>query len=155
MDEAKARIVETPDAKIDPSEVPGDATAARTATSEAGEAITPTNVKEAALEVPGVKAADETTYHATEISDDDLRAILKGSVAEAEAIAKYGSKEAATEAGQVLSRTSKLPWQKLRGTEEVLSFVNRSARVLKTQMDDAKGGDVVSDAKVSEMVQAP
>lgn len=154
MDEANARNVETPDAKIDPSEVPGDATAARTAASGAEEALTPTNVKEAALESPGAKAANETTYHATEISDDDVKAILKGTAEEADAIRKYGSKEAATEAGQVLSRTSTLPWQKLRGTEEVLEFVNRSARVLKFQMEDAKGGGVMSDAKVSEMVHA-
>lgn len=154
MDVAKARIVETPGGKLDPGEVPGDATAARTATSEAEEALTPSKVKEAALESPGVKAADETTYHATEISDDDLKAILKGSAEEASAVRKYGSKDAATEAGQVLSRTSSLPWQKLRGAEEVLAFVNRSARVLKTQMDDAKGGDVLSDARVSEMVKA-
>jgi hypothetical protein len=116
--------------------------------------MTPANTKEAALEAPGVKAADETTYHATEISDDDLQTILKGASDEAKAIQTYGSKEAAAEAGEVLSRTSKLPWQKLRGTEEVMSFVNRSARVLKTQMDDAKGGDVMSDARVSEMVKA-
>lgn len=153
VDDANARIVETPDAKIDPSEVPGDATAARTAKSEAEEAITPTNGKEAALEPPGVSATGEATYRPTDISDEDLGAILKGSADEAEAIKKYGSKEAATEAGQVLSRTSTLPWQKLRGTEEVLSFVNRSARVLKTQMDAAKGGDVMSDAKVSDMVK--
>lgn len=154
MDEANARIVETPDAKIDPSEVPGDATAARTATSEAEEVITSTSAREAALESPGVETAGKTTYRPTDISDADLGAILKGSAEEAEAIRKYGSKEAATEAGQVLSRTSTLPWQKLRGTEDVLSFVNRSVRVLKTQMDTAKGGAVMSDAKVSEMVHA-
>lgn len=134
---------------------PGKADTAAGATANEPEgAVTPANVTEPALEAPGVKAADETTYRATEISDDDLRAILKGSADEAEAIRKFGSKEAATKAGQVLSRTGTLPWQKLRGTEEVLSFVNRSARVLKSQMDDAKGGNVMSDPKVSEMVKA-
>lgn len=161
--QADRRIVEDPDTAMGPSELPGGAdtglpretdTAARTATSGAAEATTPTNAKDAALESPGVKATDETTYRATEVSDDDVKAILKGSAEEADAIRRYGSKEAATEAGQVLSRTSTIPWQKLRRTEEVMSFVNRSARVLKTQMDDAKGGDVLSDAKVSEMVQA-
>lgn len=109
-------------------------------------------VENASTAAPGVKEADAAGYRPTEISDDDVKAILKGAADEEAAIKKYGSKEAATEAGQVLSRQSTLPWQKLRGTEEVLLFVNRSARVLKDQMDATKGGAVMSDARVSEMV---
>ncbi len=108
----------------------------------------------ASTATPGVKEASPQRYRPTELSDEDLRTILKGASDEDAAIRKFGSKEAASEAGQVLSRTSSLPWQKLRGTKEVLSFVNRSAKVLKTQMDTANGGAVISDAKVSEMVQA-
>lgn len=103
---------------------------------------------------PEGEVTDGTAYRPAELSDDDLRSILKGSADEEAAIRKYGSREAATEAGQVLSRATTLPWQKLRGTEDTMSFVNRAASVLKSQMDDAKGGAVMSDAKVSEMVHA-
>ncbi|QND25794.1 hypothetical protein HB773_04585 [Sinorhizobium meliloti] len=88
------------------------------------------------------------------ISDDAIAAILKGSADDDAALRKFGSREAATDAGQIMARTDSLPWQKLRGTEEVLAFTARAARVLKSQMDAAKGGDILSDARVSTMVQS-
>lgn len=146
--QAAARMVEEPGAQRQAaSETPPGATEASPAISSQSAEIAPTAA-------PGVREASPQRHRPTELSDDDLRTILKGVADEDATIRKFGSKEAASEAGQVLSRISSLPWQKLRGTEEVLSFVNRSAKVLKTQMDTANGGAVMSDARVSEMVQA-
>lgn len=115
--------------------------------------IPQTAAENAPTAAPGVKKGGAVTYHPTEVSEENVTAILKGAAEEAAAIKKYGSKEAATEAGQILSRTTSLPWQKLTGTDEVMQFVNRSARVLETQMDAAKGGSVLTDARVAEMVR--
>jgi hypothetical protein len=119
------------------------------------------------------QAADELGYHPAQdaetspkdspevsapgmaITDDDISAILKSTGDDLAAIKKYGTREAAFEAGQIIRRgPSTLPWQKLRSSEEVSAFMENAARVLKTQMDDAKGGAVMSDAKVNAMVEA-
>jgi hypothetical protein len=146
--QAAVRVMEEPGAR------PQAASETPTGAAEASPADPSHSTEIAPTAAPGVKEPSPQRYRPTELSDDALRTILKGAADEDAAIRKFGSKEAASEAGQVLSRTSSLPWQKLRGTEEVLSFVNRSAKVLKTQMDTANGGAVMSDAKVSEMVQA-
>ncbi|POO56170.1 hypothetical protein [Agrobacterium rosae] len=143
--ETRGRLVEEPTQQT--------TTAARTESpAPDGTQIAPTPAN-AATEASGVKQAD-VAKAGMSLSDDDLGAILKSSRDEDAAIRKYGSREAATEAGQVAARTSSLPWQKLRGTPEVMDFVNQSARVLKSQMDEAKGGAVLSDTKLSEMVTA-
>lgn len=182
--QANGRIVEAPETRIPDSEVPGGAdtvvsqaerkaqasvraveepqvvTQAEPATATPTASSLPDGINRQATAEnvttapPGVKAADDAGYRPTELSDDDVKAILKGAADEEAAIKKFGSKEAATEAGQVLSRVSTLPWQKLRGSEEVLSFVNRAAKVRKAEMDAAKGGAIMSDSSVSEMVHA-
>jgi len=136
----------------------GEASSTR-ATTTRTESITPKGTQiadtaaNAAPEVSGAKQADAIRA-GIPVSDDDISAILQSSRDEDAAMRKYGSREAATEAGQVASRSSSLPWQKLRGTPEVMDFVKQSARVLKSQMDEAKGGAVLSDSRVSEMVSA-
>ncbi|MQX65149.1 hypothetical protein GHK78_19435 [Sinorhizobium meliloti] len=110
---------------------------------------------EAAPASPVTEGAPVSTRHTPPaISDDTIAAILKGSADDDAALRKFGSREAAAESGQIMARADSLPWQKLRGTEEVLAFTGRVARVLKSQMDAAKGGDVLSDARVSTMVQS-
>ncbi|MGO4832607.1 hypothetical protein AB4144_09980, partial [Rhizobiaceae sp. 2RAB30] len=89
-----------------------------------------------------------------EITPESVAAILKAADDDLQAIAKYGSREAAAEAGQVVSRGARLPWQKLRGTAQVMTFMDNAASVLKSQMDAAKGGDILSDARVTTMVQS-
>jgi hypothetical protein len=143
---ASARVMEEPQAET--------ATATRTASSAPDSIRSQITVENATTAAPGVRAADDVGYRSAELSDDAVKAILRGAADEEAAIKKFGSKEAATEAGQVLSRVSTLPWQKLRGSEEVLSFVNRAAKIRKAEMDAAKGGAVMSDARVSEMVHS-
>lgn len=116
-------------------------------------------------ELPGKSADDmveaataplqtSTPYTPSAISDDAIAAILKGSADDDAVLRKFGSREAAAEAGQIMARTESLPWQKLRGTEELLAFTGRAARVLKSQMDAAKGGDVLSDTRVADMLRS-
>jgi hypothetical protein len=90
-----------------------------------------------------------------EITDDVVAAMLESTRSDQAAIKEFGSFEAAAEAGEITRRSAtSLPWQKLRSTDEVASFMDHAARVLKTQMDDIKGGAVLSDAKVNSMVEA-
>lgn len=147
--EADAAVKEPP---VDMASAAPATTLRTVATPSKGTQIvdTPTN---AATETTGVKQPDAIEADIP-VSDDDIATILKSSRDEDAAIRKYGSRETASEAGQVASRSSSLPWQKLRGTPEVMDFVKQSARVLKSQMDEAKGGAVLSDSKVSEMVSA-
>ena len=96
-----------------------------------------------------VKPAD--VFKVQEVTDDQIDDILKGSKADSSAITKYGSRQAAAEAGHKFGPTAKLPWQKLRGTTEVQAFLQQSSKVLKAQFDKAKGGSILSDKRVKDL----
>ncbi len=87
-----------------------------------------------------------------EVSDDALASILKDTQTDLAAIEKYGSREAAAEAGQLLSAKSRLPWQKLRGSDEVQTFVDQAAITLEKRFSGMKGGAILKDSRVSDMV---
>lgn len=91
---------------------------------------------------------------AVDVSDESLASILHTTDNDLKAIQTYGSRQAAIEAGHSFNGNAGLPWQKLRSTEEVATFINNAASTLKVRMDNVKGGDVLSDAKVREMVEA-
>ena len=88
---------------------------------------------------------------AASVSEPDMESIVKFARDDSIAIEKFGSREAATEAGYKFA-SPKLPWQKLRTSTDVDGFVANVAKVLSPQMDTAKGGAVLSDARVREMV---
>lgn len=104
----------------------------------------------------GADASGQTRSLPTmEITDGVVSTMLKSAKADSEAIKRFGSFEAAAEAGEITRRSAtSLPWQKLRSSDEVSSFMDHAAHVLKTQMDDIKGGAVLSDAKINSMVEA-
>jgi hypothetical protein len=155
----------TKDVAGDVDDVPNASRVDDTKSRVADETVIEASPAKPTEELPG-KAADDvvetapaplqtaTPYTPPAISDDAIAAILKGSSDDDAVIRKFGSREAAAEAGQIMARTDSLPWQKLRGTEEVLAFTGRAARVLKSQMDGAKGGDVLSDTRVADMVRS-
>jgi hypothetical protein len=87
-----------------------------------------------------------------DIADADLTSILKGAKQDAEAIKKYGSKDAAAAGGHKFSRTTKLPWQKLRTTVESRALLERTADILRPRFDKIKGGSILKDAKVRLLV---
>lgn len=85
-----------------------------------------------------------------ETSSED---IIKSARADAEAITKYGSREEALASGHKFSEAN-LPWQKLNTTDEVQTLVSSTAKTLKDQFDVAKGGSVLKDTQVVEMVRS-
>lgn len=89
-----------------------------------------------------------------EVTPEAMADILKATDTELATIRKFGSREAAAEAGQLASRASRLPWQKLRTTPEVRAFLSNAADTLKSQMDARKGGGILSDAEVNAKVRA-
>ncbi|WP_230175456.1 hypothetical protein, partial [Rhizobium sp. CECT 9324] len=104
-----------------------------------GQRIIPTDVKE-----PGVLRVKEVT-------DKELDDIIRGSQADTRAIKKYGSLSEARANGYKFGANTKLPWQKLRGTTEVMTFVRQTAKVLKGRYDVAKGGARLGDARVRDV----
>lgn len=104
-----------------------------------GQRIIPTDIKE-----PGVLRVKEVT-------DKELDDILRGSQADSRAIKKYGSVAEARANGYKFGANTKLPWQKLRGTTEVMTFVRQTAKVLKGRYDVAKGGARLGDARVRDV----
>lgn len=101
----------------------------------------PTDIKE-----PGVLRVQE-------IADQELYDILKGSAADSAAIRTHGSFAAAREAGHQFGTETPLPWQKLRGTTETMTFIRQTANVLKSRYDVAKGGAKMTDARVQDITK--
>lgn len=86
-----------------------------------------------------------------EVTDQDLDSILRSAEADSRAISKYGTREAASEAGHKFGTQYRLPWQKLRGTDDAMAFLRQSAKVLASRFDNAKGGAVLGDARVKAL----
>ena len=82
----------------------------------------------------------------------EVEAIVKGSREDIIAINQYGTREAAIAAGYKFNAQVKLPWQKLRDSDGVNDLVANTAQQLKVDLDKIKGGDVLSDASVRQMV---
>ncbi|WP_246765342.1 hypothetical protein [Aminobacter sp. SR38] len=88
-----------------------------------------------------------------EASTVDTETILKRTESDVAAISKYGSREAAAEAGEAMTKGNRLPWQKLRTTEGLRAFLTNAEQTLRGQMDEAKGGAIMSDANVNAKVR--
>ncbi|WP_406872881.1 hypothetical protein WHT83_02575 [Aminobacter sp. P9b] len=129
---------------INPERTPSAAPGVKGVDSEAA-----AHPSQASPESPGAKS---TTPPPFEVTPETVAAALKGTDDDLKAIAQYGSREAANEAGAVLAK-GRLPWQKLTGPEEVQTFLDNAAAALKGQMDEAKGGAILTDAAVSARVQ--
>lgn len=87
-------------------------------------------------------------------SPEAVAKIVLDTEADLKAIAKFGSREAAIEAGQIAGRpASRLPWQKLQASDGLREFMTNVEAVTKGQMDAIKGGDVLSDAAVNAKVR--
>lgn len=83
-----------------------------------------------------------------------VETLLKGFDTDMEAINTYGSREAAELAGHRFGASGSLPWQKITdaGEQGLRVFTDQVATTFKTQMDTAKGGEVLSDARLERMV---
>ncbi|MBO6814557.1 MAG: hypothetical protein JJ891_06840 [Rhizobiaceae bacterium] len=85
-------------------------------------------------------------------SESDIGDIIQGARDDLKALERYGSREAALTDGYKFSGSSKLPWQKLRDSDGVNSLVSNTAARLKGDLDKIKGGDVLTDVRVRQMV---
>lgn len=108
-------------------------------------------VRSEAEAVP-LKPQDETYKPSVKIEEADVAPLIVAARAEAAAIKQFGSREAAIEAGATSSGPS-LPWQKINSTEDVEALVASTTRSIQSQMDAAKGGAVLTDAKVQGMIR--
>lgn len=92
-----------------------------------------------------------------EVSDEALAKIGRAADRDFKAIAQWGSWQNAVENGHVFGKGGSIPWQLLRKGAEPSSAVDaviaRMAETLKPQLNAAKGGAVLSDAKVAAQVQ--
>lgn len=112
--------------------------------------IEKTRSEAAAIPAKKVDPGYDAKVVVDEVASED---IIKSARADAEAITKYGSREEALASGHKFSEAN-LPWQKLNTTDEVQTIVASTAKTIKDQFDAAKGGSVLKDAKVVEMVRS-
>lgn len=87
-----------------------------------------------------------------EVKETDVSEIIEGARADIAATKRYGSREAAQQAGHVFSRAN-LPWQKIGSSEDLDTLIANTSRVLQDQMDAAKGGKVLSDDRVKSLIE--
>lgn len=108
-------------------------------------------VKSEASAVP-LRPSDQTYKPSVEVQEPDLKAIITTARQDAEAVARFGSREAAIAAGAV-ERGGNLPWNRLNSTEEVEALIAATSREIYGQMDAAKGGSVVTDLEQNLKLQ--
>lgn len=143
---------------MDP-EVRVEGPAERTITDETGEVIGRTPLEQPAegpieITVVGGGAKPEPLPKAPQdLPAENVDALIEGWRKDSEAIDTYGSREAAEENGYIFGQSGQLPWQKMaEGTDDMRAFTERLAETFKTELDAAKGGDVLSDDRVAFMV---
>lgn len=86
------------------------------------------------------------------VTETNVEDIVKGAQEDAAAIKRYGSREEALAQGHKFSGAD-INWKQVRSTEDVNALAANTAKVLKKQMDKAKGGATMPDAKVRDMVR--
>jgi hypothetical protein len=90
------------------------------------------------------------------VDDADVDDIVRGTQRDADAISKYGTWQAAVDAGHRfggIAHRGGIPYHKLSGDPgEAEAFVGRVADRLQAQMDEAKGGKALSDTRVARLV---
>lgn len=92
------------------------------------------------------------------VEDVDPNALLKSARDDALAVDRFGSREAAINAGHRFSREA-IPWQKIdanpaapQGADTFL--LDRLAKSRKEELDAIKGGDILSDKSVDRTIRA-
>lgn len=98
-----------------------------------------------------LRPKDQTYSPSVVVDENNIKSIITTARQDAEAAARFGSREAAIQAGAV-SRTPSLPWQKLNSTEDVEALFGAFARTIRTELDEAKGGNVLTDADLNQKV---
>lgn len=87
------------------------------------------------------------------ISDDQLKAILRGTEFDLLATEQAGSRLDAVAQGYKFAPENSIPWQKLQTPEDVSTLIANTTNVLRSEADIKKGGAILSDAKVERQVR--
>lgn len=129
---------------------------ARTAKAQVA-APSPANVEvdklvQAETVAKAIKAPKKIKLQA-DVTVDDAAGIIKGTRNDIKAIDHFGGREEAIAAGYKFGSGADLPWQKLTDGDEVNLFVLNTTAELEDQLNAMKGGDILSDARVRQMVQ--
>ena len=140
--------------KADVLDATGAKIGSRPLTQTPGQPVEITVNGGANAELQAAKAPKPTTAVATPgpIGDEDVAALMEGWKADSEAIATWGSREAAEENGYRFSQSGQLPWQKLQGEGDMQVFTEHVAKTFEADLNALKGGDVLSDRQVNAMV---
>ena len=129
---------------------------ARTA-KKAKETVSPANVEveklvQAETVSKAIKAPKKVKLQVG-VEVEDAAGIIKGARQDIKAIEHFGGREEAIAAGYQFGKGVDLPWQKFSDGDEVNLFILNTTAELKDQLDAIKGGDVLSDGRVRQMVQ--
>lgn len=90
---------------------------------------------------------------ATDIPDDTMATILRGTQWDLAAMEQAGSMEEAISQGYRAANAGSLPWQKISTPEEADILISNAAKTLKPELDAIKGGDVLSDGELGAQVR--
>lgn len=151
------QAVETPPAATDAATPPSSATdpeAPPATPLSQGEAVdvhvvsTPTE----AAQVAGVETPMPSAKPRIKFSDEDTAAVLSGMEADADAMTKHGGWYQAVEAGHTFGKGDGIPYVKLNSDADVDDFMARVVDAAEERLDSMKGGAVLSDKRVSKLV---
>ena len=91
------------------------------------------------------------------VSPEEARSIYEGTASDIEAFQRFGSWDDAVDNGHIFGKGGSIPYQKLvsggGGRTGLDAFITNTAEQLKDSLDAAKGGAVLSDARVAALVQ--
>lgn len=86
------------------------------------------------------------------LADEDTAKLLIDMNSDANAVSQFGSWSKAFDAGHVFGNANGIPWEKLNTEGEVSAFAARLFDAAEEGISKVKGGAVLPDAKVSQMV---
>ncbi|WP_062223509.1 hypothetical protein [Aureimonas sp. D3] len=102
--------------------------------------------------VPGSTSTISPAF-GVRLSLEDTGGLLAAMRSDADAIAQYGSRQAARNAGHEFGRGDSIPYAKLQNPEEVNDFLARVVDAEEEYLDTTKGGAVLRDADVEAMAK--
>lgn len=87
-----------------------------------------------------------------DVTDETISSLSRAFDADTKAINHHGSREAAEEAGHKFSQSETIPWQKMTAEGDAVNYMNRVVEGFQVELDNLKGGAVLKDERVTEMV---
>lgn len=86
------------------------------------------------------------------VDEADASQVVKAYEEDTALLQKFGSRQEALAQGARLSNYN-IPWQKIGSSDDLDTLVAATAQTLRSRMDAAKGGAILTDAKVQQLVR--